>query len=261
LCVAAKTLNLPVILHHHSFRYIDRHSLLMATVVRLSRASVTHVFLCDCMEERFCRAYSASIKTRVLSNVGLLPDTGTSAFDVTRPLTVGFLSNLSAEKGLFRFLDVARRTHESGLDVRFVLAGPAGGTDEADAIAQCANLTRLDYRGGVYGEEKARFYRDIDVFLFPSLYRNEAQPLVLFEAMLAGCSVIAIDRGCVAEQVGDKGLVMTGEEDFAMRAVEHLRVLAADRTALNSRRRAIALATRALAEKSREEALALAREI
>ena len=37
----------------------------------------------------------------------------------------------------------------------------------------------MEYRGPVYGEDKRSFFMDIDVFLFPTIYENEAQPLVM----------------------------------------------------------------------------------
>src|SRR5579863_5359481 len=58
LCIVGRLLRLPVYLHHHSFRYIDRRSRLMSVVVRLSNASVTHVFLCRVMQAKFARVYA-----------------------------------------------------------------------------------------------------------------------------------------------------------------------------------------------------------
>jgi glycosyltransferase involved in cell wall biosynthesis len=260
LCALARLFGLPIFFHHHSFRYIDQRSRMMSAIVRLSRKGVTHIFLCRCMEQKFRTAYPRSLEARVLSNAGFLDASVSRSFDEQRPLTVGFLSNLNAEKGLYRFLEVASAAHKVGLDIRFVLAGPAAESADAGAIAQARQSLgdALDYRGPVYGEQKTRFYQDIDVFLFPSLYRNEAQPLVLFEATLAGSLVIAIDRGCIAEQIGDQGWVLSPEADFTALSLVHLRALAKNRTALNARRRAIAAAARTAAERARADALTLA---
>jgi glycosyltransferase involved in cell wall biosynthesis len=261
LCMTGRLLRLPVLLHHHSFRYIDRRSRLMAIVVRLSNAGVTHVFLCGAMQAKFARLYPRPIKSRVLTNAGFIETAPAGPFDETRPLTVGFLSNLNAEKGLFRFLAVAEAIQKAGIAARFILAGPPAGADEAAAILSSAGALgdSFEYRGAVYDDDKTRFYADIDVFLFPSLYRNEAQPLVLFEAMLSGSLVIAFDRGCISQQVGDRGWVLDESANFISAAVAHLRRLAADRRALNNRRRAVAIAMRTVAEKARADALVLAR--
>jgi glycosyltransferase involved in cell wall biosynthesis len=234
---------------------------LMSVVVRLSNASVTHVFLCRVMQAKFARVYARAIRSRVLTNAGFIEVSTPKPFDETRPLSVGFLSNLNAEKGLIRFLEVAETIHRSGVVARFILAGPPAGEDEAAAIASSATALgdSFEYRGAVYGEDKIRFYADIDVFLFPSLYRNEAQPLVLFEAMLSGALVIAFDRGCISQQVGDRGWVLEEGANFVSGAVTHLRALATDRRSLNNRRRMVATAMRTAAEKARAEALALAR--
>lgn len=59
----------------------------------------------------------------------------------------------------------------------------------------------------MYDENKARFFNDIDVFVFLTTYLNEAQPTVLFEAMAHGIPVISYDRGCIRSQVADGGNV------------------------------------------------------
>src|SRR4029077_6117789 len=44
-------------------------------------------------------------------------------------------------------------------------------------------------------------YVQVDVFVFPTNYVNEAEPLVLYEAMRQGVHVIACDRGAIAEML------------------------------------------------------------
>jgi glycosyltransferase involved in cell wall biosynthesis len=110
---------------------------------------------------------------------------------------VGFLSNLNPEKGLNVVIDAAIRCHERGLDIEFVIAGPTVGAEAADDISWARKSFGdfIEIRGPVSGQAKAAFFETVDVFLFPSRYRCEAQPLVSLEAMSYGLPIIALCRG------------------------------------------------------------------
>ncbi|MFY8195373.1 MAG: glycosyltransferase, partial [Novosphingobium sp.] len=125
-----------------------------------------------------------------------------------RILRLGHLSNLSLEKGLDRFLscgfgpDGTART-----DRRLVLAGAPSTPEATEALEKAALVLgdTLETHGAVSGERKAAFFRDIDLFVFPSLYRHEAQPLVALEALAYGKPVIALGFGYLAGLVGSTG--------------------------------------------------------
>ena len=54
----------------------------------------------------------------------------------------------------------------------------------------------------------------MDAFVFPTKYNNEAEPLVVWEALAAGIPVIAYDRGCIQRQVALAGKIIPKENDF-----------------------------------------------
>lgn len=56
---------------------------------------------------------------------------------------------------------------------------------------------------GAQGAEKEALFGAAHVFVFPSRFPVEAQPLVLLEAMAAGCAVITSDQGEIPSTVGD----------------------------------------------------------
>jgi glycosyltransferase involved in cell wall biosynthesis len=221
-------------LHHHSFSYIDRERRLMRLLLALG-GQPTHVFLAPAMRARFEARYGPVAFSRIISNAAFIPAAAPSPIsgECRSGLIIGHLSHLSRAKGLYLFLDLLRDLIGTGLDVRGILAGPV--SCDADRRAIDATLSslapRLEYRGPVYGTEKARFYADIDIFVFPTQYANEAQPTVLFEASAAGCQILAFDRGCIAEQVFD-GCVIAKESSF----VEHGRSWIASVAALYSER-------------------------
>jgi glycosyltransferase involved in cell wall biosynthesis len=238
LAIVGTLLGFRLFVHHHVFRYIRVRSPLMALLVSATRRSATHIFLCRCMEKGFRDQYGSYVSPAILTNAFIAPPWPHPDERRTGPVTVGLLSNLTREKGLYDFLRLADIAHDLGLAVRFVLAGPAHKPADAKAIAAMQDrLERtFEYRGALYGEDKDRFYGEVDIFVLPTSYENEAQPLVIYEAMAAGALVIASDRGCIAEQVGDAGIAVAEGGDFVREAVARIAAFAQDRPMLESAR-------------------------
>jgi glycosyltransferase involved in cell wall biosynthesis len=225
LVVTARLLSYPTYLHHHSFRYIDNEMLAMRLILTLAGPRLTHVFLGEAMRERFTDTYAKRIRSKIVSNAAFVaPQARPEVEAGPRPLTIGLLSNLNADKGLHIFLALLRQARREGLSVRAILAGPAADTGDRAAIdAAVTEFTgTLEYRGPVEGEAKARFYDDIDVFVFPTTYADEAQPIVLFEAKAAGNAIIAYDRGCIHGQLDETDLLVPQTGEFEATALAWL---------------------------------------
>lgn len=221
LIIISRIYNRSILLHHHSFYYIDKASIFMYLLLAIG-GPIRHVFLCSSMKNRFEQRYNKEVASLILSNsafVRPLPYCETA--EPRLPLVLGHLSNLTREKGLGLFLDLLRQAVSEGRDVHGILAGPAAVEADRLAIEEARILLgeRLDYRGPIYGKDKDRFYRDIDVFVFPTQYVNEAQPTVLFEALAAGCKVLSFNRGCIPDQVQNDGLVLPKSADFVNAAL------------------------------------------
>jgi glycosyltransferase involved in cell wall biosynthesis len=217
--VVARVKRMRVVLHHHSFAYLDRPSHLTNALILFAGANALHVVLSQGMGRRLTARYPGVGEVIVLTNAAMLLDgsadeTGTSVRNML--CTVGFLSNLSAEKGVFEFLDVIAAAGKAGLPLQARLAGPFQDAEtERRVRAYLQELTNVEYVGPQYGETKTRFYQGIDVLLFPTRYRNEAEPLVVLEAMREGLPVIAYGRGAIAEYVdGTCGHVVPAEGNF-----------------------------------------------
>jgi glycosyltransferase involved in cell wall biosynthesis len=72
----------------------------------------------------------------------------------------------------------------------------------------------------------------LDIFLFPTRYVNEAEPLVIYEAMRRGVHVIACDRGSIAEMLRDGAGLVLPAETLVDTAANHIERLSRDRSAL-----------------------------
>jgi glycosyltransferase involved in cell wall biosynthesis len=207
--------------HHHSFAYLNR-STWYSKWLFLILGQSNHIVLCGHMKALLARHYSVcSEKIIELSNAAFLEPLNTpprNVFD-DRPFTIGFLSNITAEKGVFTFLALAHRLQCVGLPVAALIGGPIASGIETEFLSSLKTLENAEYIGAIYGEEKTNFFDRLDVFVFPSVYQNEAEPVVVWEAMRAGIPTLATRRGCIGQMLGTLAGAVTPEgtsfEDFA----------------------------------------------
>ena len=61
------------------------------------------------------------------------------------------------------------------------------------------------------GEEKIKLFKSSDVFVLPTYFYVEGQPVVILEAMAAGLPVITTDRGSIKEMIslGENGFIIS----------------------------------------------------
>ena len=197
-----------VVLHHHSFDYIDRRRGVLALLVRIAPRDQMHVVLCHDMGSKLRALYGAELRCVRVSNLCFFPTQATLAAPRSRLARIGYLSNISRAKGVDRFLDLAARF--AGDDaIAFDLAGPYANDAEREFVEErLSRLPNVTYHGPLYGEAKDAFYQRIDAFMFPSRYSNEAEPLVVYEAMSAGLPVVVTSRGCLCEMGDAAGAVL-----------------------------------------------------
>lgn len=251
-----------VFLHHHSFAYIDRHSALMSALVRVIGRSGTHIVLCDAMAAGLRARYAllAAASMIELSGAAFLELYPASYRDRADELRIGFLSNLIIEKGFDTAIDLLRAARAEKLPVRFLVAGPAPDR-RAQQIVEAAQKefgAAFDYRGPLYGEEKARFFRSLDTFVFPTRYFNEARPQVVLESLCHGVPVLTIARGCIAGDVDAScGICVARDADFVTAALPSIRNWCADRELLARSRAAAFRRAQALHRQGTEQLAAI----
>lgn len=231
----ARLRGMRVFLHHHSFAYLDRPGLLTRTLVRAAGADAVHIALSPGMAERLQLAYGA-VRVTPVSNAVFFVPSGKASVVRERIATIGFLSNIAAEKGIFDFLDLMAAAGSAGLPVHAKLAGPFqdAGTEQA-VHERLRSLPQVEYVGPQYGAAKDAFYTTIDALIFPSRYVNEAEPVTVHEAMSRGIPVIAYGRGCIPEIVSAEcGLVIDPAETFVPAALAKIESWLADPAAFQA---------------------------
>lgn len=191
-----------LVVHHHSFAYLNKPTLAFRAVSRSVYRRAFHVVLCEHMAA-LLGAHVASKRISIVSNAAFVDTPGKAQNSEpieSAGLRLGHLSNLAVEKGLDLVLGVLSDTPD---DVSLTIYGSPIDGQSATLLREAletfpSRLTHIEptNREGVWD-----FFRSIDLFLFPSRYRNEAAPLVVLEALSAGVPVVASDRGCIPSQL------------------------------------------------------------
>jgi glycosyltransferase involved in cell wall biosynthesis len=192
-----------IVFHHHSFAYISRRNNLLRAIVWISPKDHLHIVLCSKMARGLRAQYGEHLPCCLISNLAFFDGEQEQRRDVNRPFSViGYLSNISFEKGIDRFFDFVAEVRRRGSKVTGRIAGPFLNADVRKYVEKrILEIGGIEYVGPVYGANKSDFFRSIDLLFFPTRYSNEAQPLVIYDAQLASVLTASTDRGCLSEMI------------------------------------------------------------
>lgn len=148
-------------------------------------------------------------KVKVIPNG--LPNVGKSAmrskfYLKKEPFIMYYLSNLIWSKGYFDVLqavDLLINKYKKTVQCVFAGAFMASVDDEKPGISNKEDFDKyvkehcledvVSYFPGMYGEQKDETFLKSNVFLLPSYYINEGQPVSIIEAMAYGCVPIVTE--------------------------------------------------------------------
>ena len=240
--IACMSRRIPVLVHHHSYSYLNNRSRLMAWLNQFLTKKDGHVFLSETMRVAYDQQYNRKAKAIVLPNSFALSNNiveHRSCSTSKESLKIGHLSNLSIDKGLKTVLDAFAELRVRNESVELHLAGPVTGSQERKLLEEAENRfgPSLKIHGPLYGQDKENFFSSIDFFWFPSQYVNEAQPIVLVEALAYGIPSISIKRGCIEWLLGDAGIAASNEQQFIRISVEQALRATSDAERLQARNR------------------------
>jgi glycosyltransferase involved in cell wall biosynthesis len=128
--------------------------------------------------------------------------------DPSRPLTIGYLARFVPEKGLHLLVDAFIRLHRSAEfpDLQLVAGGYVSCAYKTyiDGIHRKIKDNHLEDRikllGTLERADKLKFFRDIDVFSVPAIYR-EPKGISILEALASGVPVVQPDHGAYPEWI------------------------------------------------------------
>ncbi|MDN3676681.1 glycosyltransferase family 4 protein [Flavobacterium paronense] len=227
--------NLPVIfsLHGHSFVKWDIQSPKTILFKRILNSAKIITVLGD--SQAACLVKFGVIRDKIK----FIPNTIDSEFIpleqilkkqklTNTPLQVLFLSLLVESKGYPEYLEALYHIAKTQpqLKINAILCGPITKTafctrfafvEDAkhwieDMVAKInavpdSQIT-VKWINGARGKEKQALYDVAQVFVLPTSYPNEAQPLVLLEAMAAGCALITTGVGEIPSTVSQNEAII-----------------------------------------------------
>lgn len=133
-----------------------------------------------------------------------------------------FVGALAPWKGPQIAMEIARRLHEKGFDIKLKIA--AARTSDNTYTKKISTLIKnkeyIEFLGELKGKELSFLYKNSDALLFPILW-EEPFGLVMIEAMYCGTPVIAFPRGSVPEIVknGFNGYICNNIEEMCSRVL------------------------------------------
>lgn len=251
--IPSKWFGFNIYVHHHSFSYLNNKPWFSRVVFFVLKRE-NHITLCEVMRQILSERYCIDRQNiYVLSNAAFLDVDNNAACKSMRinSFTLGFLSNITAEKGIFSFLDACDLLLAKGFFVNALIAGPVDSSIGAKFFSRISGCLNIKYIGAVYGEDKTDFFNKLDFFLFPTQYYNEAEPVVLWEALAHSVPVIALQRGCISGIVPSEAGIIVGDlSDFSETVVQEMLAVLESPNLLDSRR----LSARIAFESAKNEA-------
>jgi len=139
-------------------------------------------------------------------------------------LTFLYVGSLRETKGIGVIIEAARALASShaGQDWQVNLVGDWASVEEREkwtGFVESEGLSeRINFLGRLTGDAKWAAFAQADVFLFPSFYESENQPLVVIEAMAMGLPIIASRWRGIPEllEEGLNGVLVAPEDAFEL---------------------------------------------
>jgi glycosyltransferase involved in cell wall biosynthesis len=215
----ASVFGVKIFIHHHSFRYIIKLDKITKFLFWISK-DATHIVLCDDMAKQLNARYIGLVnQTLVISNAAIVKNsTSTTELHKARSyrekIRIGFLSNITREKGIFHFFDIIEKLGLLGVNLTGVIAGPVSGSIQEEFFERLSANQHIQYVGPVYNEKKDEFFEGLDFLVFPSQYENEAEPLTIIEALNKGVPVLASAKGCIPSMLAAGGGYFFADDEF-----------------------------------------------
>ena len=142
-----------------------------------------------------------------------------------QPLECLFLSSLTDTKGYPEYLEALEMIGSvDGAPIHAVLCGPImmdayrkrfETYDEAKVwieqkVASINESDRIqaEWIPGARGSEKKALFEQAQIFVLPTQYPVEAQPLAVIEAMAHGCAIVTTDAGELLSTVNDESAII-----------------------------------------------------
>lgn len=133
-------------------------------------------------------------------------------------LKLVYLSNLMKEKGILELLDALIILKEKNIDFEVVLAGKIEESIENDVNKKFLELNdKVKYLGVIEGDLKYTVLKEGNVFVLPTYYKMEGQPISILEALATGNIIVTTSHGGIPDIIShENGLFVKSESVISL---------------------------------------------
>lgn len=220
----AALLRVRVFFHHHNYSYLGgKRYLSVAAISWLMNCQDWHIVLSEKMATDYRARYKSRAQVVVSSNSQWVPASEVHTESKSKSIRLIHVSNLSTAKGSAAVIEAFRVLRRRRSDVTLTLVGPC---------SEAAVLERIESARSEFGSSFQHLgpqspvgvinaLATSSIFVFPTNYVNEAQPLVVLEALSVGLPVVASRRGSIESMLPQKWLLdATSPETIAAKVEE-----------------------------------------
>jgi len=121
-----------------------------------------------------------------------------------KPVRILFVALLREDKGIFVAINTVQQLLMAGMNVELTCVGEWGSPSVqayAESMIEARFRPQFRFPGVLVGDQKWEYYRNADVFLFPSFFHSETFGLVLVEAMCFSLPIVATRWSGIPEVV------------------------------------------------------------
>ena len=119
-------------------------------------------------------------------------------------LRIFYLSNLMKEKGIFCLLNALKNLEKNNIIYKAKIAGNIDQKYSKEILNLFTELKNTEYIGVVNGDDKKNLLEWGNVFVLPTFYKMEGQPISILEAMATTNLVVTTNHAGISDVFQDK---------------------------------------------------------
>ena len=123
---------------------------------------------------------------------------------VNDELRIFYLSNLMKEKGIFCLLNALKNLEKNNIIYKAKIAGNIDQKYSKEILNLFTELKNAEYIGVVNGDDKKNLLEWGNVFVLPTFYKMEGQPISILEAMATENLVVTTNHAGIPDIFKDK---------------------------------------------------------
>jgi len=216
--------DLPIVLHAHAVRTFDPKRGLADAYVAVSKFTRDELITRGFPAERIHVVHNGADTDRFAPLAPELREKLRAQFGFEGKRVLAYVGRKEEQKGYFDFLEALELLARDDVNVRGIAAGslPPGAERDPAFAPALKRAKELVARGvlvdlpPVAHRELPQIFQIADVLLFPTRFKGEQHPLVLIEALAAGCVVVTNPIAGIPETVGEGTVVFLRKDATAV---------------------------------------------